>query len=339
MTPPSAKLANLPTHGGPESNPPSPPGLQQPATEGASRHSSAKPKSQPKIAISTPGKTHPRRRVPPVAELSPIQGSPPASPAHRSAAAKENCGSGLNPNKTPASKSRRAFGAVVSPDNNVSAALSRIPVKRLDEMTSKRGSGLFGDLRRSNSNLAAAKEATAERSVTSGYKVSSNVRDRVLEWEREKQRLRELERMEDEESERDDGDEDEDERKEAERAKTEDTLTLNQEERLDVEHMEEMEKQLADNQEEEEGFMVVVKRAKEKKADTISKGNRVPKHPRGHNREKVDKENVAPSHPTRSPRPSSGPQSPLAPVMSPLSRSESPMPDTFVCQKLMNVFV
>lgn len=314
MSTPLTKPVGLPTPGRPERNPPSPPGLQHSTPEAASRQPLAKPKSQAKVAISTSTKIQPRKRVPPVADLSPIQGSPPASPAHHAAVAKENCGSNLNPNKNTASKSRRAFGADLSPANNVSAAVSRIPVKRLDEMTSKRRSGLFGDLRRSSSNLAAAKEATAERPVTSGYKASSSVRDRVMEWEREKQRLREMERMDDMDTEREE-DED-DERKEAEREKAKEKVD-------DIRQMEEVEKQVSDNQEEEEGFMVVVKRAKEKKAGTQSKGKGIPKAARGHNKEKVDKENVAPIQPARGSRPLSPPQSPVSPVMSPLTRSES----------------
>lgn len=332
ITPPSVKPFGLPTA---DSNPPSPPGLEQALPEAAaSRHSLVKAKSQPKVAVvissSNMNKTHLRRRVP--VELSPIKGSPPASPAHRSAAAKENATppSGLNPNKNKdaSSKSRRPLGAVVTPESsNVvsAAALSRIPVKRLDEMTSKRRSSVFSDLRRSTSNLAAAKEATAERPVPpSSYsgKTSSSVRERVLEWERERQRLREMERLED--LEREEGEEEtggeEDERREAEREKARDKLTSRED--VNQGYWEgEKEVEVVDRrvEEEEEPFMVVVKKVKEKKDSKIPKAGRG-----GHNKENgVDKENVGPSHRARGSRPSSPPQLPLVPVMSPISRSES----------------
>ncbi|TEB40031.1 hypothetical protein FA13DRAFT_1751165 [Coprinellus micaceus] len=302
ITPPSTKPFGLPTA---ESNPPSPPGLEQALPEAAaSRHALVKAKSQPKVAVVTPSsninKTHLRRRVP--VELSPIKGSPPTSPAHRSAAAKENSTtpSGLNPNKSKdaSSKSRRPLGAVVTPESsNVvsAAALSRIPVKRLDEMTSKRRSSV-------TSNLAAAKEATAERPT------SSSVRDR---------RLREMERLED--LEREEGEEETG----AEREKARDKLTS----REDVnqgswegEEVEVVDKRV--EEEEEEPFMVVVKKVKGKKDSKIPKASRG-----GHNKENgVDKENVGPSHRARGSRPSSPPQLPLVPVMSPLSRMMNTLP-------------
>ncbi|KAF6755803.1 kinase-like domain-containing protein [Ephemerocybe angulata] len=189
MTPPKSRVSGLPSQ---DDTVLSPPGLEHHLRESSSHQSLAKSQSQPKIAISTSSKIQPRKRVVPILDLSPIKASPPASPAHRSSTAKENAlsQSKLNPNKDATTKSRRPFGAVLSPENNISVAVSRIPVKRLDEMTSKRRSGVFSELRRSHSNLANENAA-----AKSQKKASNSVRDRVMEWEREKQRLREMERV------------------------------------------------------------------------------------------------------------------------------------------------
>ncbi|TFK27626.1 hypothetical protein FA15DRAFT_701826 [Coprinopsis marcescibilis] len=92
---------------------------------------------------------------------------------------------------------------------------SRIPIKKLDEMTvNKRGSR--AGLGKSHSNLSLTKGKDSNSNLSSGvnagsvgYKMGSlgksanNVKDRVMEWEREKQRLREMERLEELERERD----------------------------------------------------------------------------------------------------------------------------------------
>ncbi|KAJ2923563.1 hypothetical protein H1R20_g13531, partial [Candolleomyces eurysporus] len=297
MTPPSKAIES----------PVSPPGLGRELSDASMRHNLVKSKSQPKVNTTTT--KPPRKKAHPVLDLSPIKGSPPTTP-HRSASAKENlvANSSLNPNRD-ASKARRAFGAVLSPDNSLShSAASRIPVKKLDEMTSKRRSGVFAELRKSHSSLA------NEAAVKTGKKTSSNVKDRVLEWEREKQRLREMERLEELERERDEHFEREREKeKEKEKGK-----------KKAEEAAEEKKKQV----EEDEKPMVFKKESKP--YDSVERHTRIPIKKMNSHRDKesvgmdYDKENAGTKE--RPSRPSSPPTLPLPPVMSPLSRMLNTLP-------------
>ncbi|KAJ2917010.1 hypothetical protein MD484_g3420, partial [Candolleomyces efflorescens] len=310
MTPPSKAIEN----------PVSPPGLGHEFSDASMRHSLVKSRSQPKVNTATATKPPHRKKAHPVIDLSPIKASPPTTP-HRSASAKENhvmSNSSLNPHKD-ASKTRRAFGAVLSPDNSLSqsTATSRIPVKKLDEMTSKRRSGVFAELRKSHSNLANQHQQQAAGTK----KTSSNVKDRVMEWEREKQRLREMERLEELERERDEHFEREREReKERDQEKEKEKAQERQQE-------EEPRKPVAEEAQRPMAFK------KESRSHDIVEGRntRIPvKKATTDQRDKgsvavdYDKENAPTKE--RPSRPASPPTLPLPPVMSPLSRMLNTLP-------------
>ncbi|EAU85877.2 CAMK/CAMKL/MARK protein kinase [Coprinopsis cinerea okayama7 len=298
-------------------NPVSPPGLALPQDLDSStrRHSLVKSKSQPKVTASN---IQPRRRpAPPVIDLSPIKASPPASP-YASASAKENMAAAANRNRSVAghkenkhgtASSRRAFGAIIAPDNNTimppPPLSTRIPIKTLDEMTSRRRSGLF-DSTRSRSNLALSNKTSninlkdGDRSLSGSLRAngSNNVKDRVLEWEREKQRLREMERLEELERERDEHFEREKARRKEKREKKEEE---NKEDTLAAPP-------------------VTHKRSKKASADAEG-----------------EKENMGASKPGQKQKSHASPPTlPLPPVMSPLSRMlntfPAPTPNNTVIQ-------
>ena len=129
-------------------------------------------------------------------DLSPIKASPPSSPLS-AAFGKENMAS-LNTLTKPDTNARRPFGAIIGRDNlpQLAAKTSASKIKRT--------SRIFADLKNSENKEKGKKEST-------------NVKDRVMEWEREKQRLREMERLEEMERERDEHLEREKERKKKEK--------------------------------------------------------------------------------------------------------------------------
>lgn len=238
-------------------------------------------------------------------DLSPIKGSPPASPARRSARAKENTPSKLNPNKDAPKKARQPFGAVVSPENNI----DHIPVKKLSNMTGKRHSGVFAELKKSRSNLAMDSSFGSRNSK----KNTNTVRNRVLEWEREKQRLREMERLEQLERERDEYFEEE-KRKKGKMPEEEATED-------DVSEAKGEEESLAEVLGDEEPFMMVAKKEAKKTANNGQRATpKANRRGKTHRKENGDKENVG--RPQRIHRPSVPPT--LAPpaTATPLGRSK-----------------
>lgn len=129
-------------------------------------------------------------------DLSPIKASPPTSPLS-AAFANENMPS-LNTVTKLDTNARRPFGAIIGRDNlpQLAAKTSASKIRRT--------SRIFADLKNSENK-------------GKGKKDSTNVKDRVMEWEREKQRLREMERLEEMERERDEHLEREKERKKKEK--------------------------------------------------------------------------------------------------------------------------
>ncbi|CAK5270445.1 unnamed protein product, partial [Mycena citricolor] len=149
----------------------SPPGLASPVASTSSKENSlqrslTKSKSQPKVSSLNKIQVTTRKRVPvpPVVDLSPIKGSPTASPA------KQHVMATLNNN----SRRTRDNLPLAPKDTNRVKANAQPPVKPLSELTGNR--------------------APVKR---------DSVRDRVREWEREKERLREMERLDELERERD----------------------------------------------------------------------------------------------------------------------------------------
>lgn len=145
-------------------------------------------------------------------DLSPIKGSPPASPLTH--LGKENKGSLhaiTNTAMSPNGGVRRPFGAV-SPRFNHNVPVQRLaPKTPIEEAKEKRRSRILGDVTSHASNNKNA-ENVNPRTRTSGngarrstgqVKQKDHVRERVKEWEREKERLREMERLEELERERD----------------------------------------------------------------------------------------------------------------------------------------
>ncbi|KAH6912813.1 CAMK/CAMKL/MARK protein kinase [Coprinopsis sp. MPI-PUGE-AT-0042] len=226
----------------------SPPGLALPKhlAHSNSEHSLSRSRSQPKV--NTFNSTRRRGAIPAI-DLSPIKASPPASPY-----AKENAESRFRSKAVPAATakgkenqpSRRAFGDVTSAaDNNAiqppPPLSSNIPIKSLHELTSQSRSGLAKGGRSASNLSVQRKEKTKENEPEEGdwsmtgsmrAKASNSVRDRVKEWEREKQRLREMQRLEELERERDEHYEREKERRREKRAEREKQkeMTENEEE-------------------------------------------------------------------------------------------------------------
>ncbi|KAJ6585267.1 hypothetical protein B0H19DRAFT_1368651 [Mycena capillaripes] len=162
----------------------SPPGLDSSfSKEGDSiQRSLTKSKSQPKVT-SSKIQVQARKRVPapPLVDLSPIKGSPPASPPTNSA--KQN---------------------VMSLTSLTAAANQRQPLAIVNARTRQ-------NLPQPKPVIETAKDArkvrpladlTANRNVKERGKRDS-VKDRVREWEREKERLREMERLDELERDRD----------------------------------------------------------------------------------------------------------------------------------------
>ena len=176
---------------------------------------------------------HGRKRAAQIADLSPIKASPTTSPVHPFANLHLN-----TPTRTPASASTKAkenishfnklAASVVAADpskgapgrapfgslNQNSASINPRPTSVLSKKPSGHSHGakaikVLGESKAANRahngvnasyNFDASfmSTGTADRS-----KDSTNVRDRVMDWEREKQRLREMGKLEDMERERD----------------------------------------------------------------------------------------------------------------------------------------
>ncbi|KAF7299648.1 Protein kinase domain-containing protein [Mycena chlorophos] len=152
-----------------------------------------KSKSQPKVATTSrvPVKAQKRVPVPAVVDLSPIKASPPSSPPAAPAAA--------GARQPLAALGGRTRENLPQPPKHVRAASrDTIHVKPLSELTANR-------------------------------KRDSSVRDRVREWEREKERLREMERLD--ELERDRDAQREQEREESERRQRVQALAARERER------------------------------------------------------------------------------------------------------------
>ncbi|KAJ7147185.1 kinase-like domain-containing protein [Mycena crocata] len=156
----------------------SPPGLASSSSFSKERdsihRSITKSKSQPKV-IASKIQVQARKRVPvpPVIDLSPIKGSPPASPP--AASAKQNVVS-----LTATANHRRPL-----------AALSARTRENLP-LAPKQATEVAKDARK----IRPLADLTANRKRDS-------VKDRVREWEREKERLREMERLDELERDRD----------------------------------------------------------------------------------------------------------------------------------------
>jgi serine/threonine-protein kinase GIN4 len=177
---------------------------------------------------------HSKKRAAPIADLSPIKASPTPSPVHPPANLHLN-----TPTRTPVSASTKAKENI-STFNKLAASVvaagprkgtpGRAPFGALNQnsmginprptsVVSKKPSGhshgakaikVLGELKVANivdnavnagCNFDASfvSAGTADRS-----KDSTNVRDRVIDWERERQRIREMGRLNDMERERDD---------------------------------------------------------------------------------------------------------------------------------------
>ncbi|KAJ7288021.1 hypothetical protein C8J57DRAFT_1459679 [Mycena rebaudengoi] len=146
-------------------------------------HVITKSKSQPKVTAS---KIQVRKRVPvpPVVDLSPIKGSPPASPPASSA--KQNVMS-LN-SITAAANPRKPLGIIGGRTRENLPAPSLLPRPSMENGRDAR-------------KVKPLSELTANRT---GDRVKrDSVKDRVREWEREKERLREMERLDELERDRD----------------------------------------------------------------------------------------------------------------------------------------
>jgi len=243
------------------------------------------------------------------------------------------------------SASRRAVGPVKDV-TNTPANTSRIPLLTVSELASKRRqsgtltkSGTLTELKRSLSNLGSS---TNEPPASYSKKTSTSVTNRVLEWEREKQRLREMERLEDLERERDEYFEQERQEREQE-----EVFRREQEER-EREMALELEKRLAREEEqrrkEAQKPKIQPKPVLEPKVHkaplTVKKGKqatevpervvRTPKKvvqkPKKLVQPSVNKENVAPIQGHRKCPSSPAQLASVKPVLSPFSRSEYSIP-------------
>ncbi|KAF8627400.1 hypothetical protein AX17_006215 [Amanita inopinata Kibby_2008] len=157
-------------------------------------HQLTRSRSQPKVAVPT--KIHHRKRPPmaPIVDLSPIKASPPGTPIS-SAAAKENANIRvLNSNQK---NGRKPFGNINNRENISQPQF----IKPADEEQTKRRSRVLGDLTTRHRNDENMNKGRKEREVQSKAKMS-HVKERVLDWERERERLREMERLEEMERER-----------------------------------------------------------------------------------------------------------------------------------------
>ncbi|KAJ7818494.1 hypothetical protein B0H14DRAFT_2839135 [Mycena olivaceomarginata] len=163
----------------------SPPGLDSSfSKEGDSiQRSLTKSKSQPKVT-SSKIQVQARKRVPapPLVDLSPIKGSPPASPA-----------------VTSAQQNVRTLASLTTNTNQ------RQPLSMLSPRTREnlpRPNSIV-DMAQDTRKVKLLSELTANRNTTKERTKRDSVKDRVREWEREKERLREMERLDELERDRD----------------------------------------------------------------------------------------------------------------------------------------
>ncbi|KAJ7784292.1 hypothetical protein B0H16DRAFT_1491934 [Mycena metata] len=157
-----------------------PPGLETSFSQDgdSSQRSITRAKSQPKVT-SSKIQVLARKRVPapPMVDLSPIKGSPPASPPTSSAKQNVMSLTAANPRKPLAAISARRENLPQPPRVKAKDSLPR--VRPLADLTG------------------------ANRNNPKEQKKRDSVKDRVREWEREKERLREMERLDELERDRD----------------------------------------------------------------------------------------------------------------------------------------
>ncbi|KAF8132205.1 hypothetical protein K438DRAFT_1998613 [Mycena galopus ATCC 62051] len=163
----------------------SPPGLDSSfSKEGDSiQRSITKSKSQPKVTASKI-QVQARKRVPvpPMVDLSPIKGSPPASPppsAQQNVMSLASLTTSANQRQPLAMISPRTRENLPQPKQAGEPAKDTRKVRPLAELTA------------------------ANRNVPKDRVKRDSVKDRVREWEREKERLREMERLDELERDRD----------------------------------------------------------------------------------------------------------------------------------------
>ncbi|KAH0586424.1 hypothetical protein H2248_007659 [Termitomyces sp. 'cryptogamus'] len=168
----------------------SPPGLdltRKPSKQMTQSPHVARVRSQPKVAAT---KTTPRKRIPTISELNPVRASPSASPFSR-AAGKENIRAF---NALAAStSSRRPLSPLVNRAENLHIS-GAAPAPDTKDSERSRKSRILGD--------ATSRHRKAENMHTP-VKRKDPVRDRVKQWERERERMREMARLEEIERERD----------------------------------------------------------------------------------------------------------------------------------------
>ncbi|KAG6853053.1 hypothetical protein C0991_007197 [Blastosporella zonata] len=193
--------------------PDSPPGLdllKKSSQEISQIPQLARTRSQPKNAVAKPP---PRKRVAPMGELSPVKASPPSSP-FSAAAGKENIRS-FNALAASTTSSRRPLGNIANRENLPASRIAPRRSQFMDAAKEKdkdaRRSRILGDLTSSHRNM--------ENSPPPVKSKKDPVRDRVKEWERERERMRERERLEEVQRERDETMEREREKEEKQREK------------------------------------------------------------------------------------------------------------------------
>ncbi|KAF8349484.1 hypothetical protein F5887DRAFT_1235165 [Amanita rubescens] len=190
--------------------PDTPPGLENSPVSKlrvvTSRQSPPHSKSQPRIVTATKsepnllvnpsplikiGPAHSRKRVvaAPASGLSPIQASPPATPR-----GKENAN--VKVPKSSHKSNRKPFGNANNKENIAQPQF----LKPVDQTQAKRRSRVLGDSTARYAHGENAGKAEKVKEVTSKEK-SNHVKDRVRDWERERQRLREIQRLEELETE------------------------------------------------------------------------------------------------------------------------------------------
>ncbi|KAF5389193.1 hypothetical protein D9757_003418 [Collybiopsis confluens] len=159
---------------------PIPPGLESP------RRALTKSKSQGRVATET-SRNVPRRRIPAHVDLSPIKASPPTSPQ---AQARKNGGT----------RSQRAPLGAIQPRNveNIAAPPQRVAIKPSVKNSNKQH-GKVGILDELVNGPSGARKVQQK----GGRGKENHVNQRVRDWERERERLREISRLEEIERERD----------------------------------------------------------------------------------------------------------------------------------------
>jgi serine/threonine-protein kinase GIN4 len=137
------------------------------------------------------GPAHSRKRVvaAPASDLSPIQASPPATPR-----GKENANAKVP--KSSHKSNRKPFGNANNKENIAQPQF----LKPVGQTQAKRRSQVLGDSTARYAHGENVGKAEKVKEVMSKEK-SNHVKDRVRDWERERQRLREIQRLEELETE------------------------------------------------------------------------------------------------------------------------------------------